>query len=673
MPRVPQHRRKITPSARVGGVPIPADVARRGAGVEAGGLAALGRGISTLGRFLFRIKSDQIALNDSIAEIEAGTITDATDAEILEVRQGLENKLNDKGVSTYTTSAGEIYDTNFEKIGKLNVSDRRREIIIAKWEADRGAAISRANFASIRDTQTKGKASLELLIKSAIITDDPQKSKDADEMLNRMGPIIWGTGKDNERIMNAELARWGEEAQKEKIESIIQDLTNRAAVRPELMKSAIDAELNHRAKRKEEFGVRWDGRLKGKGFLGILKLKGGGFATEYSVGVQLEANEGRETEIPTLVPTLTKAEIDLMVNDIIPNNEPIPDEILQKAVDHANKRVRDGKSPFADEGKKPEGITEFELLSNTELESVRDYANSVGEKAKSDSAVATSATIEDSYARIIKGETDIASMITTIQADPTISDDDSNTAAVKIRTFFSTWNSTVDTKEEKIITSNSTRIKALKIKNLVRDGKLTEDEGLEQYIELEKSEKINFVDNKSFINDIFAASKIAEDVKAQQMNSILAEREKQLRDAIEKQQNILDPDIATEILKDFANVAVIEFNDKFREGEFNKKEVDDEVNRLMKKYTLSEAQQQMAAGARALRLAETLKVQQEQITKIVAALRREGKTEEAKAIMDEAITLGIFLREGETITKSKGKKKVSIGRRLLDRLTEQFR
>ena len=107
----------------------------------------------------------------------------------------------------------------------------------------------------------------------------------------------------------------------------------------------------------DNFGARPDGTQKGKGFLGVLPTKGGGVATEYSVGVRLEANNGQETDIPTLVPTLTKQEIDLMVNDIIPNRKKVPQKILQKAVDHANKRVRAGKSPFLEPGE-TKAITE---------------------------------------------------------------------------------------------------------------------------------------------------------------------------------------------------------------------------------------------------------------------------------------------------------------------------
>lgn len=96
------------------------------------------------------------------------------------------------------------------------------------------------------------------------------------------------------------------------------------------------------------FGLRPNGTPKGTGFLGVLELPGGGSATEFSIGVQLESKGGKETDIPSLVPTLTQQEIDLMVSDIIPNRKEIPSGILQKAVDHANKRVREGKSVFAE-------------------------------------------------------------------------------------------------------------------------------------------------------------------------------------------------------------------------------------------------------------------------------------------------------------------------------------
>jgi hypothetical protein len=90
-------------------------------------------------------------------------------------------------------------------------------------------------------------------------------------------------------------------------------------------------------------GLREDGTQKGPGYFGVLDLPNGKVATEYSIGVSLD---GKETQIPTLVPTLTKGELNLMVNDIIPNKKEIPKTIINKAISHAKARIRAGKSPF---------------------------------------------------------------------------------------------------------------------------------------------------------------------------------------------------------------------------------------------------------------------------------------------------------------------------------------
>ena len=104
------------------------------------------------------------------------------------------------------------------------------------------------------------------------------------------------------------------------------------------------------------FGQRADGTPKGLGFFGKLRLGGplqdtDGVATEYSIGVDFE---GVETQIPSLVPTLTKDELDLMTNDIIPNGKQVPDSIMQKAIEFARTRISQGKSPFAEAGEQQE-------------------------------------------------------------------------------------------------------------------------------------------------------------------------------------------------------------------------------------------------------------------------------------------------------------------------------
>lgn len=98
------------------------------------------------------------------------------------------------------------------------------------------------------------------------------------------------------------------------------------------------------------YGKRPDGTWKGTGWLGELKLPGGGVAGEYSVGVGID---GKETLIPTLTPNLSKDEIRLMVNDIIPGGKKVPDAILSKAVAHARARLAEGRSPFKNDGMDP--------------------------------------------------------------------------------------------------------------------------------------------------------------------------------------------------------------------------------------------------------------------------------------------------------------------------------
>ena len=87
------------------------------------------------------------------------------------------------------------------------------------------------------------------------------------------------------------------------------------------------------------FGNRNDGTPKGMGFFGLLNRPGGGVSTELSIGTNFGNGE---TEIPLLVPTLTKDEINHLLIDGKPT-----DEIIRKAHEHAKIRLTSGRSPFA--------------------------------------------------------------------------------------------------------------------------------------------------------------------------------------------------------------------------------------------------------------------------------------------------------------------------------------
>lgn len=90
-------------------------------------------------------------------------------------------------------------------------------------------------------------------------------------------------------------------------------------------------------------GLRADGTAKGDGFLGRLKRPDGKVSTEISIGVNID---GKETQIPTLVPTLSQEEVATLLT--IKEGESIPEAIIEKAVAHARQRMSEGKSVFAE-------------------------------------------------------------------------------------------------------------------------------------------------------------------------------------------------------------------------------------------------------------------------------------------------------------------------------------
>ena len=97
--------------------------------------------------------------------------------------------------------------------------------------------------------------------------------------------------------------------------------------------------------------LRADGTQKGTGYLGVMKRPDGGVSSEISIGVEID---GKEVEIPSMVPTLNKEELDYLLNN--PVNKPdlfdtnIGKSIMDKAYKHAMERMDKGLSPFYQEG-----------------------------------------------------------------------------------------------------------------------------------------------------------------------------------------------------------------------------------------------------------------------------------------------------------------------------------
>jgi hypothetical protein len=90
------------------------------------------------------------------------------------------------------------------------------------------------------------------------------------------------------------------------------------------------------------YGPRVDGTMKGNGYFGPIPTGDGRVATEIGIGLNFG---GKEVEVPALVPTLTRQEVDYLVG----GGKPTP-EIVQKAGAFAAQRMKEGKSPFAQEG-----------------------------------------------------------------------------------------------------------------------------------------------------------------------------------------------------------------------------------------------------------------------------------------------------------------------------------
>lgn len=95
-----------------------------------------------------------------------------------------------------------------------------------------------------------------------------------------------------------------------------------------------------------DYGNRPDGSKKGAGYFGVIKRPDGKVMTEISIGVALD---GKETLIPLIVPTLDKKELDYLIKSNVKSKDffsKLPPTIINKAVDHAVGRMKNGLSPF---------------------------------------------------------------------------------------------------------------------------------------------------------------------------------------------------------------------------------------------------------------------------------------------------------------------------------------
>lgn len=94
--------------------------------------------------------------------------------------------------------------------------------------------------------------------------------------------------------------------------------------------------------RTPNYGMREDNMPKGTGYFGALPRidNPNDVSSELSIGTEID---GKETLIPSMVPTLNRQELDYMLSNPIDFKHPIGQSIMQKAVQHARQRTIQGK------------------------------------------------------------------------------------------------------------------------------------------------------------------------------------------------------------------------------------------------------------------------------------------------------------------------------------------
>lgn len=95
--------------------------------------------------------------------------------------------------------------------------------------------------------------------------------------------------------------------------------------------------------------VRHNGSQKGNGYLGRLRVGDGVVATEISTKATID---GKTMDIPTLVPTLTRSEVEQML--ALKKGDAIPAPIRQKAEAFAIDRIAQGKDVYAAPNESPD-------------------------------------------------------------------------------------------------------------------------------------------------------------------------------------------------------------------------------------------------------------------------------------------------------------------------------
>ncbi len=139
--------------------------------------------------------------------------------------------------------------------------------------------------------------------------------------------------------------------------------------------------------KEQDWDTRPDGTRKGLGFLGALVRPDGGVMSEFSLAdsEHLKDAQGQYMDYPSLVPTLTPAEIRFLLN--AKEGTKIPDSIYEKAEAFALQRQQAGLPLFAEPSEAQEWLyPEFRRASTQALSGDIHLPNETGPTSIKDHA-----------------------------------------------------------------------------------------------------------------------------------------------------------------------------------------------------------------------------------------------------------------------------------------------
>lgn len=108
------------------------------------------------------------------------------------------------------------------------------------------------------------------------------------------------------------------------------------------------------ARLQPNYGRRWNEKtqafdspeMKSQGWLGPLQNGLGQSVSEYSISQNVN---GRNVEMPSIVPGLTPDELQMIMRASETGSQ-LPSSVYEKAMAHAQERIRHGRSPFWNAG-----------------------------------------------------------------------------------------------------------------------------------------------------------------------------------------------------------------------------------------------------------------------------------------------------------------------------------